>query len=186
MFRRALLFIGVLALCSGFTQITVAQAATGDAQLHEAARLGVVASDDASLLAGVYDLSGEETQSLFGLPPFKALKGFTVKEYATEDDAPNTLLIIPRNAVTVVKVYGLTYVEKGESYDLLESKEPVHAEELGPKDLFALHLNMPETVPYFKLCLESDGQKACFIPGYSGMDGSLMLEPGFIDLTSEE
>lgn len=187
MFRRTLLFIGILTLCSGIIQIAAGAAFAADAELGEAAKLGVVPADDASLFAGAFDLSGEDVQSLFEIPAFAALKGFAVKEFTTEEGTYNSLLIVPRYAATVVKVYGLTYVEQGgEGYELLESKEPVYTGELGAKDLFVLHLNMPETIPYFKLCLESGGQKACFIPGYSGMDGSLLLEPGFMDLTPAE
>ncbi len=186
MFRRILLFIFFFVLCSGIIHISVGQAVAKDAEVSEAVKLGVLPADDASLFAGVFDLSAEQTKSMFELPAFKALQGFTIKEYATEPGVPNSLLIIPRNAATVVKVYGLTYVQKGEAHELVPDKEPVYTEELGARDLFVLHLNMPETVPYFRVCLESGGKDACFTPGYSGMDGSLLLEPGFLDLSASE
>ena len=58
--------------------------------------------------------------------------------------------------------------------------EPFAKQELNKGDVYLFRHQVPEGMPNLIVCAARDQERYCWVPRFSGIDGSVELDPGFI------
>jgi hypothetical protein len=96
---------------------------------------------------------------------------------ATQNSEGDMFLVMPANAETMMEVFALEMNDDG-SLRLGSRQSRIKVSNAG--EGFVLRHLVPEGIPNLAMCFfGEDRHKVCWIPRYSGEDGSLVLDEGF-------
>ena len=133
---------------------------------------GNLSAQAEKLVAGVHIVNaGEDLESkrrALGLPYYLDVDG----------DAPGQIfLLMPTKSGLRYEVFGLEMAEDGQLH--LGSVQQRFGVSNAGEGIVLRH-RVPEGIPNLAVCLmDEDRQRQCWVPRYSGLDGSLVLDEGF-------